>query len=115
MNIVPVDELKNSVGVVGIGVATRLRLRSNFAHDNKLKIDDKTMTIATFIFAVSKWFELLNARSLYLSLCLRCTWNGLSIQIFAHRFAFVIPVIIQCARITQIILRKEEFAIDEEF
>lgn len=52
INILPVDELKNSVDIVGIGVAARFRLRSSFAHDNKLKIDDKTMTIATFIFAV---------------------------------------------------------------
>lgn len=50
--IVPVDAFKNSVDVIGVGVATRFRLRSSFAHDNKLKIDDKTMTIATFIFAV---------------------------------------------------------------
>lgn len=50
----PVDELKNSVGVVGNAVAARFRMLSNFAHDNKFKIDDKTMTMATFIFAVSK-------------------------------------------------------------
>lgn len=50
---VPVDEVKNSGVVIGIGVTKRLRLRSSFAHVNKLNIDDKTMTIATFIFAVS--------------------------------------------------------------
>lgn len=52
MNVVPVDELKNSVGVVGIGVAAWLR--PSFAHANKLKIADKTITMETFIFAVSK-------------------------------------------------------------
>lgn len=42
------------MGGVGSAVAARLRVRSSGAHDNKLKIDDKTMTMATFIFAVLK-------------------------------------------------------------
>lgn len=55
MNAVPVGELMNSIDVVGIvGVVAARWMRSSFAHDNKLKIDDKTMTMATFIFAVSK-------------------------------------------------------------
>lgn len=49
MNL-PVGELMNSVDVVGIAV--RFGTRSSFAHANKLKIVDKTMTMETFIFAV---------------------------------------------------------------